>query len=188
GITLYHSPRTRSGRVKMLLDLLELPYTLATLDVRAGEHRSPAYLGLNPMGTVPTLVHHGQVILESIAQMMYVAELAPERGLAPAPGAPSRAAYLSLFALSAVTLEPWLMGGLRHPDDPERRERMQRALALLARQIVGPYCLGDAFSALDVLTHWNVCAIGRLGAPVDDHPNLVAYRDRLLPTLDWTEY
>ena len=33
----------------------------------AGEHRSPAYLAVNPLGKVPALVDQGAVITENVA-------------------------------------------------------------------------------------------------------------------------
>lgn len=50
------SPPSRA--VKAFLDIAKIPYKLTTIDLFKLEHRKPAFLELNPMGTVPTLVHN----------------------------------------------------------------------------------------------------------------------------------
>ena len=44
-ITLYHSPASRSARVRFLLEELGLPYRLETLSFSDGSLQRPAYLG-----------------------------------------------------------------------------------------------------------------------------------------------
>lgn len=43
--------------MKAFLDIAKIPYKLNTIDLFKMEQRKPAFLNLNPMGTVPTLVH-----------------------------------------------------------------------------------------------------------------------------------
>ena len=53
---LHGAPRSRSALVRWYLEEKAIPYTLVSLDLKAGEHRQPAFLAINPFGKVPALV------------------------------------------------------------------------------------------------------------------------------------
>ena len=65
-----------------------LPFDLRFISLRAGDHRKPDYLALNPKGEVPALqLPDGTVITEAPAIIQWFAEAAPDSGLLPAdPG------------------------------------------------------------------------------------------------------
>ncbi len=48
-----------------------------------GDQNDPAYLNLNPNGVVPTLVHDGNVIVESSLILYYIDEALPGPPLMP---------------------------------------------------------------------------------------------------------
>ncbi|MGA7610820.1 MAG: glutathione S-transferase N-terminal domain-containing protein, partial [Xanthobacteraceae bacterium] len=52
-VTLYHAPHSRSSAALTLLEELGAPYRLHVLNLNTGDQRQPAYLAVNPMGTVP---------------------------------------------------------------------------------------------------------------------------------------
>ena len=58
-------------------------FDLHVLDTRNGENRSPAYLAVNPMGKIPTLVDGELVLWESNAINWYLAERFPRSRLVP---------------------------------------------------------------------------------------------------------
>ncbi|MFM2149395.1 MAG: hypothetical protein RLZZ187_1701, partial [Pseudomonadota bacterium] len=61
-----------------------LPFELRFISLRAGDHRKPDYLALNPKGEVPALqLPDGTVITEAPAIIQWFAEAAPESGLLP---------------------------------------------------------------------------------------------------------
>ncbi|SBO43369.1 glutathione S-transferase family protein [Cyanobium sp. NIES-981] len=51
-----HPLSGNSYKVRLLLELLQVPYTWVEVDLLAGEHRQPPFLALNPFGQVPVLV------------------------------------------------------------------------------------------------------------------------------------
>ncbi len=53
------------------------------VNLRTNENLSPSYLALNPNGVVPTLVHDGNVILDSSVICEYLDEVFPDPPLAP---------------------------------------------------------------------------------------------------------
>jgi glutathione S-transferase len=65
------SPNAR--KVHAVASELGLDLDTHTVDLRAGEQRSPEYLALNPNGKVPTLVDGDTVLWESNAILCYLA-------------------------------------------------------------------------------------------------------------------
>ena len=55
-IELHTAPTTNGLRPRIMLEECGLPYGMRVVDLAAGEHGTPAYLAINPMGLVPTLV------------------------------------------------------------------------------------------------------------------------------------
>ena len=83
-LELYHAhPSTCSQKVRLCLAEKGLDYTSRPVNLRANENLSPAYLALNPNGVVPTLVHDGNVILDSSVICEYLDEVFPDPPLAP---------------------------------------------------------------------------------------------------------
>jgi GST-like protein len=85
GLHLYHAGWSNcSMRVRMILEEKALPWTSHHLNTRTGEHITPEYFGINPNGLVPTLVHDGDVWIESNDIIRYLDDTYPEPHLAPA--------------------------------------------------------------------------------------------------------
>ena len=105
-ITLYHAPQTRGTGVLTLLEELGIPYEMKVLNFKAGENQQPEFLAINPLGKFPTLVHNGTVVTEQVACYLYLADLFPEKGLAPAFNDPKRGAYLRWMAYQGSSFEP----------------------------------------------------------------------------------
>lgn len=162
-ITFYNSPSSAGLVVHWLLIELEIPHTVHTMDLAAGDHKQPAYLALNPAGVVPTLVIDGQPITEAAAICLHLADAYPTRGLAPAPGTLARAAYYQWTFFLANTLQPafraWFYptepAGAAHVDDARAhaRARIEAAWAQLDAHLAvhGPYLLGETLSTPDFL-------------------------------------
>ena len=155
-LTFYHSPNTRSTATRILLEELGAPYELAVLDMKQGQQRRPAYLAINPMGKVPAIVHDGALVTESVAIFIHLADAFPAAGLAPKIGDRNRGPYLRWMAYYAACFEPAVV------DRAQKREQaplgmspygdFDTMLKTVTDQLErGPYILGDAFSAADVL-------------------------------------
>ena len=159
-ITLFHAPQSRSGATRILLEELGVPYALETLNLKAGETRSPRYLATNPMGKVPAiLVGHdagATLVTEQAAILTCLADLFPEAGLAPSFDDPQRGTYLRWMAFYGACFEPALidLAMKREPAPPSMCPYgdYDTMLATLGAQLRrGPWMLGERFSALDVL-------------------------------------
>lgn len=59
-------------KVRLMLSLLGLKYELVPVDLLSGEHRTPHYLKLNPLGQVPVLRDGEVVIRDAQAILVYL--------------------------------------------------------------------------------------------------------------------
>ena len=125
---------------------------------------------VNPLAQVPTLIlPDGQIMSESAAITLLLADIAGSDSLVPAPGAPERASFLRWLVFIVANIYPTFT----YADDPARfvavssaRDPFRAATDAYAqrlwRQIEGetgsPWFLGNRFSALDiyigVMTRW----------------------------------
>ena len=154
-LTLHHSPHTRSTGALILLEELGAPYRLNLLNMKAGEQRQAAYLAINPMGKVPALTHGDALITEQVAVFLYLADLFPRCGLAPAIGDALRGPYLRWMAFYGSCFEPALVDrSQKHTPPPSMAPYgdYDTTLKTLTDQLArGTWLLGERFSAADVL-------------------------------------
>ena len=190
-IVLYGSQSTASLVVHWLLIELGVEHELRMLDFDKREQKSPDYLKLNPQGRVPTLLIDGQVLTESAAIAMHLADLYPQAGLAPAIGTPERAAYYRWMFFGAYTLMPAYRGWF-YPDEPAGAENIDKvkassraALESAWQQVSdhleasGPYLLGERRSAADFLFTMLMRWSRNMPRPTDRWPALHAYATRM---------
>jgi glutathione S-transferase len=77
--TLYNAPQsTCSQRVRFVLNAKGLAFDEVKLDLLAGDQLKPDYLKLNPNGVVPTLDHHGNIVIDSSVIIEYLDEVEPK--------------------------------------------------------------------------------------------------------------
>lgn len=181
-ITFYHSPNTRSAGTLILLEELGVPYELKVLNMQ-GETRAPEYLAINPMGKVPAIKHGEAVITEQPAIFLYLADLFPEAGLAPAIGDPLRGPYLRWMVFYGSCFEPAVVDrATQHKPEPPRMvpysDYDTMLNALVAQLGKGPYWLGERFSAADVLWGVGLNWTTRFKL-VPELPEIAAYIERI---------
>lgn len=84
-LELYHHPTAVcAAKVRVVLAEKQLTWKGRLVDMGKGEHRRPEYLALNPNGVIPTLVHDGNVVIESTVISEYLDEAFSARPLRPA--------------------------------------------------------------------------------------------------------
>ncbi|KAM7470160.1 hypothetical protein LguiA_008343 [Lonicera macranthoides] len=72
-----------SWRVRIALNLKGLQYEYKSVNLLKGEHFSPEFTNLNPMGYVPVLVDDDMVVADSFAIIMYLEEKYPRHPFLP---------------------------------------------------------------------------------------------------------
>ncbi|MEP1143297.1 MAG: glutathione S-transferase family protein [Henriciella sp.] len=84
GLHLFHfSGSSCSQKTRIFLRLKGIEWTSHHLNLIRKEHHKPYYMGINPRGLVPTLVHDGKVIIESNDILQYLEAEFPEPTLIP---------------------------------------------------------------------------------------------------------
>jgi glutathione S-transferase len=175
-LKLYHFPATRSARVKWLLhELLDDDFDVEVVPLYDCAQYRPEYLGKNPNHNVPALeftLDNGErrVMLESGAMIAFLADLFPEKGLAPAPDVFSmeRADYLQMlhFGSTSMDMMLWQIRSHTHllgSDSDGKtivryRNKFTREVEpqLKARFGRHPFICGARFSAADCIMGQNV--------------------------------
>jgi len=168
--TLYGAPGWGSTLAEGALAWTGEPFDL--IDVEGFDAPGPArdrLLQVNPLGRIPTLVAPDDEILsESAAIILHLAELHPEAGLAPDAGDPDRPRFLNRLVWLVSAVYPTFT----YRDYPERwaphcaeelAERVDAFRRSLWQQFEreagdGPFVLGDRPSAIDlyvaVMSRW----------------------------------
>ena len=78
-IDLHTTPTANGYRASIMLEEVALPYRVFSYDLQAGDHQRPAYLAMNPVGRMPTIVDDdvdgGSVsIYGTVAILLHLAE------------------------------------------------------------------------------------------------------------------
>ncbi|QCB47594.1 glutathione transferase GstA [Hydrogenophaga sp. PAMC20947] len=114
-----------------------------------------SYLNINPLGYVPCLeLANGDKLLEGPAIVQYIADLAPEKNLAPTQGTMARLQLQSWLNFIATEVHkgfsPLTTPGM--PDDMKTlaRDRLMQRLQWVNGELAGKqYLMGDTFTVAD---------------------------------------
>lgn len=140
-LKLYGGTFSRASIVQWYLEELEVPYEFVLLDMKAGEHRQPEYLAINPIGKVPAIVDGDFQLWESGAILLYLAEKYGNKSLSL-----EERAIISqwvLFGNSSLATGIFV--------EANREKEMPRLLTPL-NEILGrqSFLLGNEFTVADV--------------------------------------
>lgn len=164
-ITLHYHPGNASFTPHVLLHEIGAPFELHLVDRAQREHKSPAYLALNPNGLIPVLVDGELVLYETAAICLHLADTHATAQLAPPLASAERAHFYKWLVWLTNTLQATLL----HYFYPERmvddgnsagaaqvkahaQARVQGCLAQIDAQLAGhggPWLLGEHYSAVD---------------------------------------
>jgi glutathione S-transferase len=155
-LTLFHSPNSRSAGALLLLEELGAKYELKVLNLSKNEQRKPEYLAINSMGKVPAVLHNGALVTEQVAIYLYLADLFPEAGLAPALGDVTRGPYLRWMAFYGSCFEPAVCDKALKRDPAPAMMSPYGDYDSVVKSFVGQlekgaFFLGDKISAVDIL-------------------------------------
>jgi len=167
---LYGGRYTRTSLVQMILEDGELSYELIELDMLAKEHRKPEYLQLNPAGFVPAMkTPEGEVLHETPAIMLYLAERHGLEHLAPMPGHALRGLFLTGVFYISNDIQPEIKrfyfparyAGSKAQAPAihdQAREMLIERFGVIEQRLAkaGPYYLGQRFSLVDLtIAFWS---------------------------------
>lgn len=88
-IKLYHTELSGNcHKIRLLLSLLGLEHERVLVNLMAGEHKSPEFLQINPLGQIPVLVDGQTTIRDSQAILVYLARGAEREDWLPLAAEP----------------------------------------------------------------------------------------------------
>jgi glutathione S-transferase len=179
---LYWSPRSRSFSALWLMEETGQPYERVLIDITTGAQKRPEFLAVNPMGKVPALKDGDSALGEAAAICAYVADRYRQTKLAPDPADPERAKYLQWLFFSPSCLEPALMQIFTKIEVPASTAAWGSATQVFDvlddALEKGPWILGDAFSAADIMIGSGLNFAVRLFKMVPSRPSFDRYIDR----------
>lgn len=138
-----------------------------------------------PKGAVPVLVlADGSTLTENAAVLQYIADLRPERGLAPPAGDAER--YRLQEWLSFVGTEihkAFLFPTFWYANEMAKAaasDRIGKSLSVAADRLESrAYLVGERFTVADAYLTWALLLVGKGGVRVAAWPSLVRYLDRM---------
>lgn len=148
----YGSGSPFAWRVWLALEFKGVAYTLRTISFSEKEHRSPAFLAINPRGKVPAIVDDGFALYESVAIVEYVEERFPD-GPSLFPGDVRDRARIRRIVQEADlyfgdAMGPLLDQVLFSPREKWDEQRIAEARKRFAREVaVWESVAGDTFLA-----------------------------------------
>lgn len=154
-LVFFTHPLSRGRVARWMLEETRLPYDEVILDFGTSM-KSPEYLAINPMGKVPALRHGDTVITENAAICLHLADLVPEKRLAPTPGSEPRGTYYRWLLFLAGPVESMLtarQSGAMAPPMSAGYGTEADALRTLEGAVAGKtHLAGGHFTAADLYT------------------------------------
>lgn len=182
-IDLYTAATPNGLKPVILLEELDLSYTLRLMNLKQKEQFKPEYVALNPNSKIPTIVDQdtGTRVFESGAILIYLAEKAGQLlGSTPA----ERIEAISWAIFQVANIGP-MFGQLEHFIDsaPEpmpyavRRyeQEVRRLCQVMDRQLEQHLYLAGGYSIADIATFPWVALHEDLELDLDDYPHLLRW-------------
>ncbi|MBB5404938.1 glutathione S-transferase [Paraburkholderia youngii] len=185
-IKLYTTRLSGHGhRVKLFLSLLDLPFEVVELDMKAGENRKPEYLALNPFGQVPTIQDGELTLFDSNAILVYLAKRYGDASWLPDDplGAAAVQRWLSLAA-GQIAYGPCaarLVTVFGAPLDHERAKQIAvKLFDVIDAELAGkPFVAGAHVTIADIAAHTYIAHAPEGGVSLQPYPNIRAWLSRV---------
>lgn len=187
---LYYSPGTCSLSPHIVAREADIPVDLVRVDIRSNPHRTADgadyALTITGKGYVPALeLDDGAVLTEGAAIVQYLADYAPESGLAPPAGTFERYRLVEWLSFIGSELHKMFSPWLFHPEHGEQaagvaRGKIGERFAFIDRHLQDRrYLLGNRFTVADAYL-FTIASWSRLvGIDLAAWPSLAAYADRI---------
>jgi glutathione S-transferase len=198
--TIYgNAMSSNTKRVLVCAHELGLDAEMVELDFTKGEHKTPEYMKLNPMGKMPAMVDDdGFSLWESSAMAWYLAERNPSKGLL-ALDMKSRADQLRWMFWNACHVEPamatlaferWIKPNLMKQETNEERcaertQDLERFLPILNAQLEGRDWLGTSCSVADICLGVTLEVAAQVNLDLSPYRHISSWLTRLQARPSW---
>lgn len=189
--TLFFSPGACSLAAHIAIIDSGLSYQLRRLKFAENEQQSAEYLKVNPKGRVPALVTDRGTLTETTAILLFLAQMAPEKTLAPLddPFALAKLQGFNSYLSSTVHVNhAHGRRATRWADDPTAIEAMKRKVPETMRaayrlieddMLSSPFVMGETYSIADpylfVMSSW----LKGDGVEMAEFPRVKAHYERM---------
>lgn len=185
-LKLYFFPGASSLSTLIALHEAGLAHEAILANIRTGKLADGSdYRAINPLGYVPYLVlDNGDALHECSAILLYAADQAPEKHLAPPAGDMQRYHLIEWLNFIATELHKGF-GALFLPDTPDAVraqtiERLSQRYAYINRFLEGKsWLIGEHFSVADIYLFVTCRWCQFLGIDLSAHPNITACMERV---------
>lgn len=186
-IDLYTFTTPNGRKASIMLEEVELPYTVHVIDITKGDQFTPEYIAINPNSKIPAIVDQdtGMTVFESGAILIYLAEKAGK--LLPTESV-KRFQVLEWLMFQMGGVGP-MFGQLNHfkrfapekiPYAIDRYEKETlRLYSVMDNQLAANEYLAGDYSIADVATFPWVAAYPFQGLTLDHHPHLKRWYETL---------
>jgi maleylpyruvate isomerase len=181
-----------SFRVRVALKLKGLPFEEISIDILSGEQFNPGYEAINAERVVPTFIHDGHSIFQSLAIIEYLDDIQPEPRLLP-QDARERAYARSLALMMIADAHPLVVprvrnhlakafgadaGAIEEWSKHWTNEGLATYERLLARREPAPFALGAEPGLADICIAGQVVGAHFLKLELHTFPTVARLADR----------
>ena len=182
-----------SFRVRVALRLKGLAFEEIPVDILSGEQFKPGYEAVNAERVVPTFIHDGYSIFQSLAIIEYLDDIEPQPRLMPADA--KERAYARSLALTTIAdahplVVPRVRNHLAKTFSADARaieewgkhwtaEGLTTCERLLTRRAPAPFALGAEPGVADIAIAGQVVGAHFLKLELDAFPVVAGLADRL---------
>jgi maleylacetoacetate isomerase len=181
-----------SFRVRVALRLKGLPFEEIPIDILSGEQFKPDYAAVNAERVVPTFIHNGHSIFQSLAIIEYLDDIQPKPRLIP-EDARERAYARSLALMTIADAHPLVVPRVRNHlaqtfgadakaiEDWGKHwttEGLATYERLLALRAPAPFALGAEPGLADICIAGHVVGAQYLKLQLDAFPAVASLADR----------
>jgi glutathione S-transferase len=186
-LQLYFSPMACSlaSRIALMEAGVDASYHPVSLLTKTVVGDDSDFRGISPKGAVPVLVlENGERLTESAAVLQYIADLKPERGLAPRPGDVDRYRLQEwLSFIGAEIHKAFLFPTFWYKDDgslAKPRARITQTLSVPAAHLAErEFLVGNRFTVADAHLAWALLLLRPAGVDIAQWPELATYLERM---------
>jgi GSH-dependent disulfide-bond oxidoreductase len=184
-IDLYTFSTPNGRKASIMLEEVELPYTVHSINITKGEQFTPEFIAINPNSKIPAVADRetGVTVFESGAILIYLAE---KVGKFLPTKSPQRFQVLEWLMFQMGGVGP-MLGQYNHFNRfaPEKidyaiaryRTETLRIFSVLDRQLADREFVCGEYSIADIATFPWIASYEFMGLTLDQHPHLKRWVD-----------
>ncbi|KAG5645110.1 hypothetical protein DXG03_006924 [Asterophora parasitica] len=194
---------TCTRRVGAVLHEKQIPFEFVNVDLQSGEHKSPAFVAIQPFGQVPYIDDDGFILYESRAISRYLEAKYPNQGTKLIPdGLKERALFEQAASVEVSNFDPHASGAVaenlfkpfwgKTPDPAVFEEHIKQLAARLdAYEVIlskQKYVAGDVYTLADIFHlpyGWSLSIAGSEILADESRPNVVRWWKDITSRESW---